>query len=484
MTSDPPVLVWFRQDLRLHDHPALIAAAQSGTAVLPVYMAPPSSEETWPPGAASRWWLHQSLQALDHDLRTQYRTPLTLLQGAPDREWPRLIQETGARAVFWNIQYEPAALARDTLLKTRLENEGVTVQTFNGSLLVDPPSFYNQSGKPFQVFTPFWKAASARYAPPIAQPRPRPWPLPDRLPKSLPIQALGLDPRRHWTAGLQAAWQPGEDHARQALDRFFEQAVADYPEDRDRPDRPGVSRLSPHLHFGEISPRFLVQTLHETAVLRSDPGFLRGVECYLRQLFWREFAAYLLYHFPHTPDAPLHPSFHGFPWRNDPAALSAWQQGRTGYPVVDAGMRELWATGWMHNRVRMIVASFLVKDLLIPWQAGARWFWDTLVDADLPNNTLGWQWAAGCGADAAPYFRIFNPVLQGRKFDPDGAYVRRWVPELGRLPDRSIHAPWEAPESVCATAGVVLGETYPLPFVDHAEARQRALLAYERMKGR
>jgi deoxyribodipyrimidine photo-lyase len=305
-------------------------------------------------------------------------------------------------------------------------------------------------------------------------------PLPEGL-HSIPLDALGLLPRIPWDGGLAAAWDPGEPAALARLQTFVDQAVAGYVQDRDLPGVGGTSRLSPHLHLGEVSPR---QVLH--AVADRVPGGLGGVaEPFVREIGWREFAHHLLYHFPRTPEEPLDSRFSAFPWRTDgtEALLAAWQRGQTGIPLVDAGMRELWHTGWMHNRVRMVVASLLTKHLRLPWQAGARWFWDTLVDADLAANTLGWQWSAGCGADAAPYFRVFNPVRQGERFDPRGDYVRRWCPELAALPDRWIHQPWAAPESILRAAGVSLGQNYSAPVVDLAESRREALAAWDRVKG-
>jgi deoxyribodipyrimidine photo-lyase len=476
-----PSIVWFRQDLRLEDNPALSAAAGRGGPVVPVYVWSPSEESPWGPGGAGRWWLHQSLRVLDEALRRRYSTRLVLREGPALEALRGVIEETGAEVVFWNMRYEPAAHRLAASVAQVLRRDGLTVQEFQGALLVEPSTLSTKAGGPFKVFTPFWRAAQQ-----VGVPEPRPAPAkltaPARQPASLDLAALGLEPRTDWAGGLRTAWQPGEDGALQALQRFLDDAVAGYPEDRDRPDVEGTSRLSPHLHFGEIGPRTVFHAAQRAAGLRTGPGRVRGVEAFLRQLYWREFAHYLLHHFPHTVDEPLHESFRAFPWHTDTAALRAWQHGLTGYPVVDAGMRELWATGWMHNRVRMIAASFLVKDLLLPWQDGARWFWDTLVDADLANNTLGWQWVAGCGADAAPYFRIFNPVLQGRKFDPEGGYVRHWIPELAALPTRYIHAPWEAPESVLRAAGVTLGQTYPHPVVDHGEARARALTAYAQIR--
>jgi deoxyribodipyrimidine photo-lyase len=471
-----PSLVWFRQDLRLDDHAALQAAMQRGGAVIPVFIWDPSETADWAPGGASRWWLHQSLLHLDAKLR-RCGSRLVIRQGGSLSVLQALQHETGAAAIFWNRCYEPAIMARDACLKTVLRQQGLTVDSFNASLLFEPWQVRNKQGKPFQVFTPFWKACLA--LPEVAQPlaAPEHLPAPEGWPMSQPLARLALEPKIDWTATMRTVWCPGELGAQAHMQRFLDEALAGYVDDRNRPDVAGSSRLSPHLHFGEISPRRLWHQVQTQMLVVGGDHLLRGVEVYQRELGWREFAYHLLYHFPHTIETPLRPEFAAFPWQENPAFLRAWQRGRTGYPMVDAGMRELWATGWMHNRVRMVVASFLVKDLLIAWQAGARWFWDTLVDADLANNTLGWQWSAGCGADAAPYFRIFNPVLQGLKFDPQGDYVRRWVPELAALPDRWIHKPWEAPPEVLSTAGVQLGQAYPTPIVDHRQARDHALAA-------
>jgi deoxyribodipyrimidine photo-lyase len=465
-------LVWFRHDLRLADNPALRAALRRGGPVLPVFIWSPEEEGTWPPGAASRWWLHQSLRELDASLR-QHGSRLVIGRGPALESIRRLVGQTGATAVFWNRRYEPAVVERDRNVKAGLRQDGLTVESYNGSLLFEPWDVRTQQDKPYQVFTAFWKACLAREEPARPEPAPARLPAPRRWPDTLAVQELGLEPTIDWAAGLRESWTPGETGAAEQLERFLESALSDYATARDQPGRSGTSRLSPHLHFGEISPRQIWFALRDRRDGRAEAGI-----CYLRELGWRDFAHHLLYHFPQTPGEPLRQEFSAFPWQSDRAALRLWQRGRTGYPIVDAGMRELWHTGWMHNRVRMIVASFLVKDLLIPWQDGAAWFWDTLVDADLANNTLGWQWSAGCGADAAPFFRIFNPVTQGEKFDPDGAYVRRWLPELQALPDTWIHQPWNAPAEV----GVRLGETYPRPIIDHAEARVRALEALRKLK--
>lgn len=464
-------LVWFRQDLRLADNPALALAAQRG-AVLPVYIWATDEEGAWPPGAASRWWLHQSLTSLDASLR-RVGSRLIVRQGLTLETLQDLLGTTGADAVFWNRRYEPAAIARDTRVKKALTDQGIHAESCNGSLLFEPWTLATQQKRPYQVYTPFYKAALAGAKPAAPLPAPGRLTGPKRWPESLPLAELGLEPRIDWAGGLRVAWQPGEAEARGRLAVFLETAVHRYDEDRDRPDREGVSRLSPHLHFGEISPREVYHALQQVPMQRWE----KGREVFLKEVIWREFAHHLLYHFPHTTDAPLREDFARFPWLSDNAGLRAWQRGLTGYPLVDAGMRQLWATGWMHNRVRMVVASFLVKHLLLPWQCGAKWFWGTLVDADLANNTLGWQWSAGCGADAAPYFRIFNPAAQGEKFDPAGAYVKRWVPELARVPPKFVHQPAQASAGQLADWGVTLGTTYPAPIVEHATARTRALAA-------
>jgi deoxyribodipyrimidine photo-lyase len=465
---DETTLLWFRLDLRLSDNPALLASIRRRGPVIPCFIWSAEDEGHAKPGAASRWWLHQSLTQLDAALRE--RGSRLIVRRGPALETIReLLEETGAHAVRWNRRYDPAMTDRDRAIKAALHQDGRRAESYSGSLLFEPWTIRTQQGQPYQVFSSFWKACLAQQEPDSPEPAPGDINSPRRWPAALPLCELGLEPSINWAGGLRSSWRPGEAGAIEALTRFLDEGLADYHQERDRPDRAGTSRLSPHLHFGEISVRQIWSAVR--ARLRGCP---EGGQCYLRELGWREFAHHLLFHFPHTPEQPLRESFAAFPWKLSRENLRAWQRGSTGYPIVDAGMRELWHTGWMHNRVRMIVASFLVKDLLVPWQEGAAWFWDTLVDADLANNTLGWQWSAGCGADAAPYFRIFNPVRQGEKFDPNGDYVRRWVPELGNLPGAWIHKPWEAPAGVLADAGIALGTTYPRPIVDHHEARTRA----------
>ncbi len=479
-------LVWFRQDLRLSDNPALRQAAEYG-AVIPVYIGDPveksGGERSWAPGGASRWWLHHSLAALDADLRRK-GSQLILRRGDPLTVLRDLLRETGAGAVHWSRRYEPAAAALDGEIAAALAQEGCQVRVFGSALLFEPESIRTQSGGPYQVFTPYWRACQAAPEPPPPLPVPSRLPGPEAWPASLDLAALELWPRAPWAGGLERAWRPGSRGARELLGDRIESTLLAYESQRDIPALEGTSRQSPHLHFGEIGAREIWAAVKgRMAALERGQEGRSSLLAWQRQLAWREFAHHLLVHFPHTPEQPLRPKFAAFPWRRDAAGLRAWQQGRTGYPYVDAGMRQLWATGWMHNRVRMAAASFLVKHLLLPWQDGARWFWDTLVDADLAQNTLGWQWVAGCGADAAPYFRIFHPVTQGERFDAQGDYIRRWVPELAGLRGGRIHRPWEAPAAMLAEAGVKLGKTYPLPLVDHAMARERALAAYRSLRG-
>jgi len=476
-----PTIVWFRHDLRLADNPALASAEKRGGPVVPVFIWSPQEEGAWPPGGASRWWLHQSLAALDDRLRAA-GSRLVIRRGPTLESLRTLVKETGADAVFWNRRYEPAVIARDAKVKEALGSDGFAGESFNAALLHEPWTIQNQSKKPFQVFTPFWRHCLAKPDPAEPLPAPKRITAPVKWPKSLTLGELELEPKIKWAGRLRAAWQPGESGAIANLNCFLTKAFDDYTDQRNRPDVTGTSRLSPHLHFGEISPRQVWHGLRRMGAKRGLPVERWRGSQFLAEVGWREFAHHLLYHFPHTPSEPLRADFKKFPWRKDAAWLRAWQIGRTGYPIVDAGMRELWATGWMHNRVRMIVASFLVKDLLLPWQEGARWFWDTLVDADLAQNTLGWQWTAGCGADAAPYFRVFNPVSQGEKFDPHGNYVRRWCPELAKLPTDWIHQPHSAPPEILQAAGVELGRTYPQPLVRHAIAREVALEAFTRIK--
>ena len=466
-------LVWLRSDLRLADNGALVDAARRGEPVVPIYIHDRESEAPWRPGAASRAWLHHTLASLDAELRER-GSRLTLAVGEPADIALRVVRACGLDAVRWNRRHDPEGAACDARVRQTLADAGVDVAIHAGALLAEPETINTGKGDPYRVFTPFWKACLARPEPVRPAPAPDTLPRPRRWPAGAKLGALELLPRQGWAKDVLADWRPGRRGALEALDAFVDGAVGAYAEQRDRPADPGVSRLSPHLHFGELSPREVWHAVRRAGRPAGDP--------FLRQLVWRDFAHHLLHHYPHTTDAPMDRRFERFPWTRDADALSAWQRGCTGYPLVDAGMRELWRTGWMHNRVRMVVASFLVKHLLVHWLEGARWFWDTLVDADLANNTMGWQWTAGCGADAAPYFRIFNPVAQGERFDRAGRYVARWVPELAALDAKWIHRPWQAPAAVLGEARVRLGATYPTPIVDHAAARARALAALETIK--
>jgi deoxyribodipyrimidine photo-lyase len=472
-----PTLLWFRQDLRLEDHPALQAAMNKGGAIIPVYIWSPEEEGEWALGGASKWWLHGSLSSLQKELH-EAGLSLIIRRGSSIEVLNSIAAEVGADAIFWSRRYEPHAMERDAAIKAALRKSGFHPQSFNSSLLYEPWTISNRQQKPFQVFTPFWNHCTRFQEPDFPLPKPRTL-THHRYRNAIDsdsLDRLDLLPKCRWDSGLAECWKPGTTAAKEHLNDALQRVVASYIETRDYPAISGTSALSPYLHFGEISPRMIWHAVKQH--IHGEAG-----EPFLRQLGWREFAHHLLYYFPHTPHQPLRSHFNAFAWNDDDKLLRKWQRGHTGYPIVDAGMRQLWSTGWMHNRVRMIVGSFLVKDLLLPWQRGAQWFWDTLVDADLANNTLGWQWVAGCGADAAPYFRIFNPVRQGEKFDENGIYVKQWLPELNDLPAQWIHKPWEAPEKLLRQAGVVLGETYPHPIVDHSQARERALQAFAAIKG-
>ena len=493
-----------RRDLRLGDNPALLAAAEEarerGGGLLPVFAWEPRENRSWAPGGAARWWLWHSLRSLETDLR-RLGSRLVVERGDPVDVVAALAEETGAGAVVWASGLEPNELADDRALETVLNARGVDARVVpQANLLADPLAVRTRDGRPYTVFTPFWRARLAGPAPEAPLPAPKALPEAPHSPAGFALAELEAEAIRPWATGFDAVWTPGERGAHARLGLFFEGPLGDYAVDRDRPDLEGSSRLSPHLRWGEVTARQVWHAVGgaleeagldlEAAVgpprwdEEQAPGRRRSAGAFLRQLGWREFGHHLLAAFPDTVEHPLHERFAVFPWRDDPAALEAWKCGRTGYPIVDAALRELWATGWMHNRTRMLAGSFLVKDLLLPWQTGAAWFWDTLVDADLANNTLGWQWVAGCGADAAPYFRVFNPVTQGRRFDPDGAYVRRWAPETRGLPAEHVQAPWLAPAGALDAAGMTLGETWPAPIVDHGEARLRALAAYEMVRAR
>ncbi len=482
MTSSAPSIVLFQYDLRLADNPALSAAVHRKEALICLYVWNQKAAGYDMPGAASRWWIHHSLQSFSDHLKTA-GNDLTIRLGTTLEVLSNLLREFPKSHVFWNQSCEPTGQEIERELLTFLETEKIEGHRFHGNTLVDPTTILTQTHNPYRVFTPFWKRlqGTLSLSPPLPAPRTLP-PQPSVPPKSLPLDSLKLLPKIDWAEGIRKRWTPGEHGAQTALRKFLRNPAKFYAMDRDRPDLPHTSRMSPHLHFGEISPGKIWHAIQHAKQINRNAQDRKSYDTYLRQIVWREFAQYLLRHFPHTVNEPLYSAYHNFPWRLETDSLRSWQQGLTGFSIVDAGMRELWQTGWMHNRVRMITASFLTKDLLLPWQKGAKWFWNTLVDADLANNTLGWQWVAGCGADASPFFRIFNPITQGIKFDSDGRYVRKWVPELTGLPCRWIHQPWEAPPLVLAEANISLGETYPYPMIDHAAARNQALIAYRQFK--
>jgi deoxyribodipyrimidine photo-lyase len=476
-TGIPVALHWLRNDLRLDDNPGLSAAAEAERLV--TVFIDETTPELRPRGGASGWFLHHALAALNASLQAAGGA-LVILRGDPRDLIPRLASDLGATRVTWNRRYGAAERAVDASVKSGLKDQGVEALSFNGHLLYEPMEVKSQAGGPMRVFTPFWKAA--RTTRPVAPPLPVParLPPPPAVSGGLALEDLGLLPTKpDWAGGLREAWQPGEAGARAKLMAFITGGLDGYGEDRNRPDKPSTSMLSAHLAVGDISVRRIWQIVEMAGETGETSAGTGDIAKFFSELGWREFAYHLLYHYPDLAEANYQPKFNAFPWVQDEPALRAWQRGRTGYPIVDAGMRQLWQTGFMHNRVRMITASFLIKHLMIDWREGERWFWDTLCDADPANNAASWQWVAGSGADAAPYFRIFNPISQGEKFDPTGEFVRRFVPELGLMPAEFIHRPWEAPAPILLRAGVKLGETYPRPIVSHEMARERALEAFK-----
>jgi len=466
----PLVIHWFRQDLRLADNPSLILAAQAGD-VLPVYILDDVNAGEHRYGAASRWWLHHSLLALNQGLSGKLR----VFKGDAEVVLASLVSDYGVAKVYWNRCYEPWRIRRDKSIKSTLTAAGTEVVSCNASLLWEPWQVVKQDGAPYRVFTPFYRKGCLSAEPPrVPQPSPQKVNLARGNFGELSIDDLALLPAIGWDKQLEPHWNISEKGASNRLHEFTAAGLDSYKDGRNFPAKNSVSRLSPYLHWGQISPN---QIWYEVKNL--DDG--DNADRLLSELGWREFSYSLLYHFPELPRSNLQTKFDRFPWLEDKQALRCWQQGMTGYPLVDAGMRELWQTGYMHNRVRMVVGSFLVKNLLLHWHQGEAWFWDCLVDADLANNSASWQWVAGCGADAAPYFRIFNPITQGEKFDASGEYTRRWVPELSKLPDKYLYKPWQAPAAVLEEAEVSLGGNYPLPLVDLKLSRQRALEAFNQL---
>ena len=473
--------MWFRRDLRLDDNPALGAAfSASGGNVICLYILEETKDDR-SLGDASKWWLDKSLRALRTSLE-KIGGALTLRTGDAKSVLDSVISETSAKAVFWNRRYEQPGRDIDTDIKAHLKDTGIHVESFNGTVLTEPWTQKTGSGGYYKVYSPYWRAVQANYELPELVSAPT------KLTKinvnSDDLADWGLHPSNpDWSTGFDRSWTPGETGAKDRLVQFLRKSVSDYSEDRNRPDlEQGTSGLSPHLAFGEIAP----SQIWRATKSKMDAGDVdaKGAHTFLSEVVWRDFAYVLLYHNPELAKENFKPDFDLMPWREDEANLIAWQKGLTGYPIVDAGMRQLWHTGWMHNRVRMIVASFLTKHLLLHWRHGEDWFWDTLVDADPASNSASWQWTAGSGADAAPYFRVFNPITQGEKFDESGDYVRKWCPELAKLPRKYLYKPWEAGPLILHQAGIKLGETYPEPIVDHKSGRQRALDAYETLKER
>ena len=474
----PTNIIWFRQDLRLKDNPALNYAARGDANVLPIYILDDDTAKDWKIGSAGKWWLHQSLESLDeaHDGN------LKLFSGKANEILKHLTESINIDGVYWNRCYEPWRMDRDRKIKLELQEMGIDAKSFNASLLFEPPKIKKSDGTPYKVFTPFYRKGCLGEES-----------LPRKPEKSTEIiysdEDLTLDcklddlrllPKIKWYSTFEDEWAPGEKGASDRLDKFIENGICNYKVGRNRPDQEFVSRLSPHIHFGEISPH---QIWHQINKINKTETNGKSIDHFLSELGWREFSHNLLFYWKELPEKNLQEKFDRFTWSSDEIKLEAWQKGETGYPIVDAGMRELWKTGYMHNRTRMITASFLVKNLMIHWHHGERWFWDTLLDADLANNSASWQWVAGCGADAAPYFRIFNPIIQGEKFDPNGEYVKKYVPELRKIPNKFIHKPWEAPPETLSGSGVKVGENYPHPIVDLKQSRDHALSEFKKLSG-
>jgi len=472
-------ICWLRRDLRLSDNPALRYACEHAEQVVFAYLHAPDEEAPWIPGAASRWWLHHSLTALARDLNQRGQS-LILRSGASLQSLRALIHATGASLVVWNRLYEPTIIERDKHIKAALQADGIEAHSCNAALLFEPWQIKTQQAQPYRVFTPFWRVGAAQLDT-LAPPQPAPENIRQLITPlhSHSLAELELLPTIRWDAGLAKRWHPGEAGAHRALDNFVDNTCIAYKTARDIPSLAGTSGLSPHLHFGELGPRQILAALRAP---NQGAAYAASRDAFIRQLGWREFAHHVLHHFPLTSNEPFDARFANYPWEQSAAQLHAWQHGRTGFPIIDAGMRELWHTGYLHNRVRMLAASLLTKNLRIHWLEGARWFWDTLVDADLANNSLGWQWTAGCGTDAAPYFRIFNPVLQSERFDPKGIYLRRWLPELAALPDKWIHQPHAAPAAILEHAGVRIGDHYPEPIIELKASRNNALAGYQSVR--
>ena len=468
-------IFWFRQDLRLADNPGLSEAISKGI-VLPIYIYDDINSNEYEMGSASKWWLHNSLEKLNDSLNNK----LSVYKGDALKIIESLTKSYDVESISWNRCYEPWRIKRDKNIKSEIEKKGIEVNTFNGSLLWEPFNILKTDGTPYRVFSPYYRKGCLNAAPP-------------RIPLKSPeisslfkdeynestIEDLSLIPKVHWFDEMEKLWKPGEVGAQEKLYDFLDDGLFGYKEGRNFPSQKNVSQLSPHIHLGEISPN---QVWYAAKQKEDETGIEKDLSHFLSELGWREFSYNLLYHFPTLPRENLQKKFDNFPWQENTDFSDKWKKGHTGYPIVDAGMRELWQTGYMHNRVRMIVGSFLVKNLLLHWHEGEKWFWDCLIDADLASNSASWQWVAGSGADAAPYFRIFNPISQGIKFDPEGEYTKKFLPELRDLPIKYLYSPWEAPADVLEQANIKLGENYPKPIVDLKESREKALDAFDKIR--
>lgn len=462
-------IMWFRNDLRTHDNAALLFASERSD-VIPIYIFDEDAGRTF--GAAKKWWLHHAIHILSKNIE-RLGGKLILRKGDEASILKQVINDTGADTICWNRRYDPRCIEKDIALKSELTDLGIVVESFSGFLLHEPTRLTTKAGTPFRVFSPFWRTLESQLT--DEPPRPEPANLTQRQTniESEDLTSWQLCPSNpDWASKFNEHITPGEKGALETLQKFLDDRIVEYKNNRDFPAIDGTSSLSPYLTFGEISPR---QIWYESLVKHGGQDFRR-------QLCWREFSYHLLFHNPKLDQTNFNSAFDNFTWSDNPEGLERWKKGLTGYPIVDAGMRELWQTGYMHNRVRMIVASFLTKHLLIDWRLGEQWFWDTLLDADPANNAAGWQWVAGSGADASPYYRVFNPIKQGKKFDSNGAYVRKYLPELKNLDNKLIHTPWEASAAELDAASITLGQDYPYPIVEHSSARNRALSAYQRMK--
>ena len=475
-------IIWFRQDLRIADNPAFKASIDGSKQVIAVYIHDEKSSDVRKHGAASKWFLHHSLKALEKQLEQKYKIKLIYREGKSLNILEEIISETNAEKVFWNRLYEPYFINRDTEIKESLTKDNIEVESFNGSLLVEPWQPKTGSGNYFKVYTPFYKKCIKEHPPreSLRAPEHSDKSYENNI-KSDSLNSWKFLPKKpNWAKNFEEEWKISEADAHDMIYSFLAGSVENYSEERNNPALKGTSLLSSYLRFGIISPNQVYYAAE--AYKEKEPQKASGIDKFISEIYWREFSYNLLYNFSEIADKNFRPEFDNFPWDKNDSALQAWQKGETGYPIVDAGMRQLWQTGWMHNRVRMVVASFLTKHLLIHWKQGEEWFWDTLIDADAANNTASWQWVAGCGADAAPYFRIFNPITQGEKFDPKGDYIRKYVPEIAKLPNKYLNKPWELSEKELEACEVKLGKTYPKPIVEHSNARERALKSYEKIK--